>query len=348
MSLTTLENQLSRLNILPNALNWRGGWNVSDQYYRNDVVISPNDGYGYILTITALQGGVDPAGNLADWIGIAPATGGGINSIIAGAGISIDNTNPQIPIIGNTGIITATAGLGLVNNGTAANEPEFDNTGVLSLAVAPASGLALSGTAANPILSNTGLLTLLASNGVVNAATAQAPSLENTMNTALYKLPSGGAFVASGPHSYGGPAIEIGRFTIPADAVPGSTALLYVKGWGLNNWNTTSPTGLMEYSSYFSKTVGPTMAFTGYAPFGFTDNGPPTNPSFVVPSSIVNGVPHFSANQNPRDYVQQPLWIALLQINPNETVYAVTRVETSSITFEDPSITAPYLFYLKQ
>jgi hypothetical protein len=348
MSLTTLENQLSRLNILPNALNWRGGWSVSDQYYRNDVVISPNDGYGYILTVTSLQGGVDPAGNLADWIGIAPATGGGINSIVAGAGISIDNTNPQIPVVNNTGVLTAVAGLGLTNIGSS-TEPEFDNNGVLSLAVAPASGLALSGTLENPILSSTGLFTLLASNGIVNAATAQDPSLENTRNTALYTLPSGGAFIAPGPHSYGsGAAIEIGRFTIPADAVPNSTALLYVKGWGLNNWNTTSPTGLMEYSSYFSRTVGSSMAFTGYDPFGFIDNGPPTNPSFVVPSSILNGVPHFSANQNPRDYVQQPLWIALLQINPSETVYAVTRVETSSITFEDPSITAPYLFYLKQ
>jgi hypothetical protein len=344
MSFTTLENPLSRLTVLPNAMNWRGGWSVSEQYYLNDVVISPNDGYSYILTITSLQGGVDPALNLADWTEIAPASAGGnITAIVAGVGISIDNTNPQIPVVNNTGVLTAVAGTGLTNVGTA-NDPEFDNNGVLLVAVAPASGLTQTGTAENPILSNTGILTLVASNGLVNIGTAQDPILENTRNTELYLIPSGGAFAAPGVYPINGVEfVEIGRFTIPVDAVPNSTALLYVTGWGVDNWDPSSALDVMEYNTYFARDLG-VYGSRFFPDFGFTT--PPGN-TYGVPANIFQ-VPHFPANQSVLDYIQQPTWIALDNINPNEIIYAVARKAYPYISWDNPSITAPYLLYLKQ
>lgn len=342
MSFATLENQLSRLNVLPNAMNWRGGWSVSEQYYLNDVVISPNDGYSYILTVTSLQGGVDPAGNLVDWTGIAPATGGGITAIVGGAGISIDNTNPLIPVVNNTGILTATAGVGLINVGTA-NEPEFDNIGVITLTAT--NGVSNISTAENPILENTGLLSLTVGNGIANIGTLQDPNIENTRNTALYVLPAGGAF--SNPGTYTAPAptryVEIGRFTIPSDTVPGSTALLYVSGWGVDNW---AGFGVgMNYLTFFARALDIGTAF--FPIFGFnTTVGNTTG----VPANIINGIPHFPANQAVVDYIQQPIWIALTNLTPGETIFAVAynNPPFNSVQFDNPSITAPYLFYFKQ
>ena len=346
MSLTTLENQLSRLTVLPNIMNWRGGWSVSEQYYLNDVVISPNDGYSYILTVTALQGGVDPSINLADWTEIAPATAGGNITAIVGVspGISIDNTNPQIPVVNNTGVLKATAGIGLINVGTTANDPEFDNTGVLLLAVAPASGLTQTGTSANPILTNTGILTLVASNGVENIGTAQDVILENKRKTELYLIPSGGAFLAPGFHDYtGGEFVELGQFLIPADAVPNSCALLYVTGYGVDSWDANSGLDVMEYNTYFARVLGD-YSTRFFPDFGFVAQvGNPNG----VPANILQ-VPHFPANQSVLDYIQQPTWIALDNINPNETIYAVARIAYPYISFSNPSITAPYLLYLKQ
>jgi hypothetical protein len=342
MSFTTLENQLSRLTVLPNAMNWRGGWSVSEQYYLNDVVISPNDGYSYILTVTSLIGGVDPAGNLVDWTGIAPATGGGITAIVGGAGISIDNTNPLIPVVNNTGIITATAGVGLVNIGTA-NDPEFDNTGVITLVAT--NGITNTSTAENPILENTGLLSLAVGNGIANIGTLQDPNIENTRNTALYVLPAGGAFINPGFHdgSIDPEHLELGRFTIPSDAVPGSTALLYVSGWGVDTWNANFGLDVMEYPTFFARALDIATAFVPV--FGFS--AVPGNPN-GVPASIFNGVPHFPASQAIVDYIQQPQWIAITNLTPSETIYAVTRFAYPYITFSNPSLTAPYLFYLKQ
>jgi hypothetical protein len=113
-----------------------------------------------------------------------------------GQGISINNNNPQIPVIGNTGVrqilaadasitvsnptgivtlsanglLGVTQGLGIAVTGTAQN-PVIANAGVVSLAV----GAGLSSTGgANPTIANTGVLSVAAADtSIVVSGTAQ-------------------------------------------------------------------------------------------------------------------------------------------------------------------------------
>jgi hypothetical protein len=113
-----------------------------------------------------------------------------------GQGISINNNNPQIPVIGNTGVrqilaadasitvsnptgivtlsanglLGVTQGLGISVTGTAQN-PEIANAGVISLAV----GAGLSSTGGvNPTIANTGVLTVAAADSsIITSGTAQ-------------------------------------------------------------------------------------------------------------------------------------------------------------------------------
>ena len=98
MSVDTLSNPLTRLGVLPTAMNWRGVWSVSEQYYKSDVVGSPIDNLSYVLDITSLSGGSDPSSS-ADWTAITTTAAAGITSVSAGTGITIDNTNPSVPIV---------------------------------------------------------------------------------------------------------------------------------------------------------------------------------------------------------------------------------------------------------
>ena len=113
-----------------------------------------------------------------------------------GQGISINNNNPQIPVIGNTGVrqilaadasitvsnptgivtlsanglLGVTQGLGIAVTGTAQN-PVIANAGVVSLGV----GAGLSSTGgANPTIANTGVLSVAAADtSIVVSGTAQ-------------------------------------------------------------------------------------------------------------------------------------------------------------------------------
>lgn len=80
-SLESLQNPLERLSVLPTTMSWRSNpvtndptWDVSLQYFYNDVVVSGVNGGAYIFTggastlgppvvdhLWSLRGGVDPA-----------------------------------------------------------------------------------------------------------------------------------------------------------------------------------------------------------------------------------------------------------------------------------------------
>jgi hypothetical protein len=171
---SSLENPLERLSVLPDAMNWRGVWNNTTQYFRNDVVLSPLDTATYIALKVSVIGGADPSVNLADWLVLAPATAGVIG-VSAGPGIAIGGT-PTLPVISNTGVLTAVAGTGITNTQTA-TDPRFENTGVLSLNVA-APGLSSTG-GQNPTITNTGVLSVVGGAGVQVTGT-NIPTIINT------------------------------------------------------------------------------------------------------------------------------------------------------------------------
>lgn len=173
--ITSLDNPLERLQVLPDAMNWRGVWNNTTQYYRNDVVLSPIDTATYIALNVSTLGGADPSLTPADWQILASATTGVIG-ITAGPGIAIGGT-PTLPVISNTGVLTATAGPGITNTNTATN-PQFENTGVLSLSVATP-GLSSTG-GNNPTITNTGVLSVVSGGLGVQVTGTNIPTIINT------------------------------------------------------------------------------------------------------------------------------------------------------------------------
>ena len=74
---------------------------------------------------------------------------------VSGVGISVNNTDPQNPILTNTGIRSLTAGTGISSSGSSA--PTISNTGVLSITA----GTGLSSTGGqNPTITNDGILSI--------------------------------------------------------------------------------------------------------------------------------------------------------------------------------------------
>lgn len=107
---------LEQLYAFPTMMKWRGTWVDTEQYLKNDVVISPINSSSYILANeTASLVPTDPSLD-PNWEELSPATVG-VTSVNAGAGISIiDPTGPNV-VVSNDGVITLTQGTNInINN----------------------------------------------------------------------------------------------------------------------------------------------------------------------------------------------------------------------------------------
>lgn len=201
MSLNPLDNPLERLASLPNTMNWRGGWLATEQYYLNDVVVSPVNLASYILNgKTALLNGGDPTTN-PDWIELSN-TATGVLQVNAGIGLVNTNT-PTIVDLENTGIITITAGnAGIgVANGSGPPYPlntVISNTGVLSLTPNPlvGSGISVSANTGAIQIANTGILGITAGTGLSSTG-GQNPTL-SVSSSGLPKLSLATSYQLSG------------------------------------------------------------------------------------------------------------------------------------------------------
>lgn len=118
MALQPLRNPLLRFDALPTAMSLRKNpdnsvvWDVDQQYYVGDVVISPDDGGAYVLkgvgattaeAVTTLLGGLDPAEDAVtatpSWVATSPIGVGWSN---------YDATVPVATVAG--GVVTFSAG----------------------------------------------------------------------------------------------------------------------------------------------------------------------------------------------------------------------------------------------
>lgn len=114
---TTLKNPLDRVDTLTNTMNWRGDWDAETQYFKNDVAISTDDRFAYILVEkTTIKDGIDPSVS-PDWVELGSASTG-IKSIIGVAGLIAVELIPKQVSINNTGITKINSGYGIVNSGT--------------------------------------------------------------------------------------------------------------------------------------------------------------------------------------------------------------------------------------
>lgn len=182
------QNPLLRLAEFPFMMNWRGTWSVTEQYLQNDVAISPINGSSYVLADTSVLSGLDPSLSTA-WIELAPAATGlnqinqgagitvvnpagpittvsnaGVITIQQGANITVDNTDPQNPVIASTALSGVSAGAGIGVSGLSFS-PTITNTGVRTIAVG--AGLVSNNDPNNPAISATGVLSIAAGNGIL-------------------------------------------------------------------------------------------------------------------------------------------------------------------------------------
>jgi len=95
----------------------------------------------------------------------------GITSVLFNPGISVTGNT-----VTNTGVIHVNGGAGITVTGS--SDLTISHTGVVSLTQAPTPGLTV-GAGATPLITNTGLLSVIASTGLVNDGTPQAPELRN-------------------------------------------------------------------------------------------------------------------------------------------------------------------------
>lgn len=89
MSLESLRDPLSRLSVLPVTMNVAFSpansqnpfWDVTTQYFQNDVVLSPVDDGAYILLVdSVILGGLDPSVPASSWYSLSKSTAGSVVS----------------------------------------------------------------------------------------------------------------------------------------------------------------------------------------------------------------------------------------------------------------------------
>jgi hypothetical protein len=167
MSIQGLQNPYERLQVLPTTVNWRGTWTATESYFRNDVVISPINAASYILANqTALTGGVDPSAN-PDYVELSPLSTGVIG-VVQGTGITVDNTNPQTPIINNAGVITINGDGTTINvDNTDPQNPVISSNSITN--IIQGAGISVDNNNPQaPIIGNTGVLRILPADASVN------------------------------------------------------------------------------------------------------------------------------------------------------------------------------------
>jgi len=220
MSVSGLATPFQRLAALPQTMNWRGVWSITENYLLNDVVEDTTVNSTYILTgIVSLVGGQNPAlspnwsevsGTSVGIAGVTPGAGiavdntipsqpqisnSGVLQVQGGVGVSVDNTDPQNPIINSSAVQQISAGPGISVNNANPLIPVVANIGVRQIIVNPGTGLVSTG-GPTPTLVNTGVLSV---GGGAGIQTTQLGASVLITNTGVATLSQGAGISITGP-----------------------------------------------------------------------------------------------------------------------------------------------------
>ena len=149
--------------------------------------------------------------------------GGHVQSVVAGNGITVDNTDSHNPIVANSGILALGVGTGLSSTG--GQSPTLQNTGVIELtagsnvtitgtktnytisstvgggvqSVTGGIGIGITGTQLNPTISATGVTRVTAGTGIsVQNVISPTENLQQVTNTGVTSLIAGSNISLSG------------------------------------------------------------------------------------------------------------------------------------------------------
>jgi hypothetical protein len=220
MSVSGLQTPFQRLAALPTTMNWRGVWDITQNYLLNDVVEDTTNNSTYILTgQIAITGGDNPvisplwselSGTSVGVAAVLPGAGilvdnsipgqpeiinDGVLTISGGTGVVVDNTDPQNPVVSVTTIQTIQGGSGISVDSTDPNNPIVNNTGVRQIVVNPGTGLLSTG-GSTPTLVNTGVLTV---GGGIGIQTTNFGGNVQVTNTGVATLTQGNGIIITGP-----------------------------------------------------------------------------------------------------------------------------------------------------
>lgn len=171
----SLLNPLERLAFLPNVMNWEGVWNNAQQYFKNDLAISPTNNATYVLFGRTTDRGVDPISNSA-WFELFPhATG--IHALQGSANIAVLPPSAT-PTVENDGIRSIVANTGLSALFPLPNEVLVFNTGILGFGNVNHPGDGITWDSSTNTLLNNGLVGTIRL-GVGNTGTPQNQVLTN-------------------------------------------------------------------------------------------------------------------------------------------------------------------------
>jgi len=175
-------------------MSWRGSWAASQQYFLNDVAVSPANFGSYILSgVTSTTSDVDPSLD-PSWIELSGASTA-VNNISAGNGITLSGTATN-PVIINSGVLTLGVGAGLINTSGDPQNPTIANDGVISIVAG--TGINVDNTNPQiPVISNTGLTRVIAGVGIdIPLFVVGTPPIIN--NTGVLSLTAGNNITITG------------------------------------------------------------------------------------------------------------------------------------------------------
>jgi hypothetical protein len=243
------------------------------------LTISASPGTAGVASVTAGNSGITIGGTA-----IAPTVANsGVLALTAGTGITVANVpDASHPTITNDGIVDMIAGTGIVVDTTVLgtpHKPYVGNSGVLSVTTVAGRGITVSGTAANPQISNAGVLTLTAGTGITTTGTAQNPVINNNGVASLAITGAGlantGTATAPNLQNTGITSI-VGGSNITATTVAGVTTISAVAGAGVG-----AGAGISVTSNVVSLAFSPPSYIT------FPSATSPANPTVWSPTTNV-------------------------------------------------------------
>ena len=268
-----------------------------------------------------------------DNIWAIPAGGGTVTSVNAGTGIAVNNTNPEDPIISNTGVLSNIAGAGISISGATGNSTITNTAPDQTVVLTGAGGTTITGTYPNFTVSSSagggGVDSVVGGTSItVNNADPLNPIINNSSPDQTVVLNNGTGITTSGTYP---------NFTI-TNSLPDQTVA--IAGGGATtvtgtypNFNITSTdtntqytagSGLALIGQQFSNTSpDQTVALTGSGAATVTG----TYPSFNVATPVVNTA-DFITNAND----------VYPSVNKVTDIISLTQAEYNALTPDQSAI----------
>ena len=179
------------------------------------------------VTLTAALSATGTPTNLnflrGDNVWATPAGGGTVTSVNSGTGISVDNTDPDNPIINNTGVLSNIAGTGISINNATGNSTITNTAPDQTVVLTGSGGITITGTYPSFNVDSVpgGVITVTAGTNISITGTASDPIINNTAPDQVVTISGAGATSVAGSYP---------NFTVSSPAIPDLSN--YVQGSG--------------------------------------------------------------------------------------------------------------------